>query len=228
MTPLNIVYRSLVDEKLASRTIRGKVQKTMILQRAGELFWEKGYTHTTLRDIARACGFDAANIYTHFKNKERLLYEVLKEEMEQTLSVARAADDAKGSDPSKRLESLVRNHIELVVGSMKTYRLLFDSELRSLTPAHRKRIIGLRDAYDGILRGIIRSGIERGNFKAMNEKVIGNIIASMIVRTRIWFSSTGALSSREIADSMCRLVLDGLRSKSKCPAPPRADTVNSS
>ena len=39
-------------------------QKQLIQDKAGSLFWEKGYDKTTMKDIARACGFEAGNIYT--------------------------------------------------------------------------------------------------------------------------------------------------------------------
>ena len=89
--------------------------------------------------------------------------------------------------------------------------MLFDEELRSLLPAHRKEIIAYRDHYDRILRKIIRRGINAGDFAEVDEKLIGYSIASMIVRTRVWFRPRGRLSIQEIADIIFKFALNGLR-----------------
>jgi hypothetical protein len=50
----------------------------------------------------------------------------------------------------------------------------------------------------------------------MDVKVVSYCIASMIIRTRLWFSERGRLSKHKISEIMVELVLSGLiRDKSK-------------
>lgn len=194
-------------------TRRSRFDKATIIQKAGSCFWQRGYNATKMSDIARSCGCEASTLYNYFKSKEHLLYEVMREEMQQTLRLAEVVQENGTAGPSEKLRLLIKNHIHLVTGERRSSRLLFDSGLRSLSPAHRKKIIEFRDGYDKIVRDIIRAGIDSGEFAKMDETAVGFAIIAMIVRTRIWFSPTGRLAPDEIADTLFEFVLHGLGSK---------------
>jgi AcrR family transcriptional regulator len=51
--------------------------KDELIRRALELFLEKGYDRTSMRDIAEAVGITKAGVYHHFAGKEALFHEVL-------------------------------------------------------------------------------------------------------------------------------------------------------
>ena len=50
--------------------------RTHILNSAMQLFAEKGYAHTTTRNIAQAAGLSVGLMYHYFANKESLLHAV--------------------------------------------------------------------------------------------------------------------------------------------------------
>lgn len=52
---------------------------TKIKKNALSLFVEKGYTATSLSDIAGSVGIKKQSIYSHFKNKEELFLQIMKE-----------------------------------------------------------------------------------------------------------------------------------------------------
>jgi len=182
------------------------------MAKARVLFSNKGYGKTSIKDIARVCGCEPSNIYNYFVSKESLLYEILREEMEWLVSSIKDLEADETTSPVEALRLLVNNHVKLTLSYRRLSRLLFDEELRSLLPAHRKEIIAYRDHYDRILRKIIRRGINAGDFAEIDEKLIGYSIASMIVRTRVWFRPRGRLSTEEIADIIFKFALNGLRS----------------
>lgn len=200
---------------MANNPRRSGFGKVTIIQKAGAWFWQRGYDATRMSDIARSCGCEASTLYNYFKSKEYLLYEVMREEMQQTVRLAEAVQKNGTVRPSEKLRLLIKNHIRLVTGEKRSSRLLFDSGLRSLSPAHRKKIIEFRDRYDKIVRDIIHAGIDSGEFAKMDETVVGFAVIAIIVRTRIWFSPTGRLSPDEIADILFEFVLHGLGSKYK-------------
>ncbi len=199
--------------RISSIRRKSASQRESILDVAGRLFWDKGYDATTMRDIARACGFEPGNIYNYFLGKEQILYEVIKQELSLTLFALKRIETDESGTPGDRLQSLFKICFDLTTGPHRPNRLIFDTELRSLSVAHGKEVIALRDNVDRILRQIIRSGMDAGEFANVNEKIVGFAIISMIIRARIWFSTRGPLSSEEIADIMFEFALNGLRKR---------------
>jgi AcrR family transcriptional regulator len=186
-------------------------QKALILEKAGALFWDRGYDNTSIRQIARDCGFESSNIYYYFRNKEHILFELISEEINQVVRSIKHLEGDESGSPVDRLRSLIKIHCDLTLKNRRSsLRLLPDTELKRLSPRHRASIIRARDAYDRILRKIIRSGIDRGDFAQIDEKLADFSIASVIVRSRIWFSPKGKYTVEEIADFIFNFVTKGL------------------
>ena len=63
-----------------------------MVQLAGELFAQKGYRATTVREIADAAGILSGSLYHHFDSKESIGDEILSGFINQVLTNYRAAD----------------------------------------------------------------------------------------------------------------------------------------
>jgi AcrR family transcriptional regulator len=188
-------------------------QREKMLAVAGILFWKKGYESTTMKDIANAYKCKPANIYNFFPNKEALLYEILRSQMEWIISSIKHLEDDELPSPVEQLRFLIDKHANFTLNYTKSSKLLFDVGLDSLSSANRRKIVKLRDTYDKILCKVIRRGIESGDFAKVDEKLAAYSIASMIVRSIIWFSPEGRLSIRKIIDFIVDFTLNGLRGK---------------
>jgi AcrR family transcriptional regulator len=71
---------------------RARITRAALVELAAELFAERGYVQTSIRDIARAGSLTSGAIYGHFRNKADLLAEAIhmrtSEELEaQTLGI---------------------------------------------------------------------------------------------------------------------------------------------
>ncbi|MFC1918317.1 TetR/AcrR family transcriptional regulator [Chloroflexota bacterium] len=186
-------------------------QRNRILSKARSLFWDKGYDKTSMRDIASACDFEPGNIYNYFTNKEQLLFELLLHDHKKVVTPIIQLKDDSSLAPVEKLQSLIKLHIMNSLVYTRSSRLLGDVELRSLSTNHRKQIIKLRDDYDETLLSIIREGKRTGVFVVNDEKMTCLAIASLLVRSRIWYSPKGRLSSNDIADFIFNFILSGLQ-----------------
>lgn len=191
------MLRSKIRKEMGS-----SIRKSRILDKAGLLFWEKGYNATSMREIAKVCECKPANIYNYFKGKEDILFEVVREITEQAVMSVQFLEDDEVTSPVEQLKLLIKNHLGVLMQMTRSNKLISDTALKDLSPEHRKVIIGLRDRYDRVMRKIIRRGIDSGSFSIVDEKIAVYFISSIIVRSTIWLSPKGKYSVDEIGDMM--------------------------
>lgn len=84
------------------------------LDAAAELFAEKGYHATSIRDIARHLGVTPGAVYAHFPSKSQLLLAVYEAGVARMSACLEDVDDAD-PDPWSRLETACRRHLETLL-----------------------------------------------------------------------------------------------------------------
>ena len=193
------------------KELKSSIKKSWILDRAGMLFWQKGYHGTSMRDIADACDCKAANIYNYFKAKENILFEVIKDITEQAVDSVSHLDDESTASPVQQLRSFIDSHLSVLVQMKKSSVLISDTGLQNLTREHLKVIIELRDKYERIMSKVISRGIESGDFTVKDIKITVYLISSVIIRSTIWFSPKGRLSANEVANIIFDFVYRGIK-----------------
>lgn len=84
-----------------------------VLLEAARLFRHRGYTATTLREIADAAGIKAGSIYYHFGSKEDILVEVLDKGIQVIYDHVRERVEALPADASfrDRLSAVIEAHL---------------------------------------------------------------------------------------------------------------------
>jgi len=195
--------------------IKGKgkpgFQKAKMLETARRLFWEKGYQAASMRDIGISYGCRPANIYNFFSDKEEILFEVLREEMEQIIDPIKHMEEEEDTSPVEQLRFIIESHLKVTLSYRRSAKLLFDVALDNLSSEKRKKIIDLRDTYDRIIRKVIRRAIDSGYLPEVDVKLAGFMIASMITRTRIWFHPKKERSVSDLSDFIFKFAFNGLR-----------------
>ncbi len=101
-----------------------------IKQSAKEEFLAKGYQKANLRDIAKKAQVTTGALYRHFRNKEELFYEIVKEVYENTILLLKSADETadiwermKGNTFDKGLERM-RPFLDFIYRNMDEFKLL--------------------------------------------------------------------------------------------------------
>ncbi len=88
--------------------------REQVLQKAMNVFWEKGYEGTSIQDLVDATGLNRFGIYEAFKNKECLFLEVLnKYEEERTAKILAPLTEGPGG-----LSSIKAFFAQLIEGAM--------------------------------------------------------------------------------------------------------------
>ena len=180
----------------------------LIRSAAIDLFFEHGYEATSLRAIAGEVGIQVGSLYNHLTSKESLLYSIMSTIMEDLLREFDARL-ARTNDSVERLRAAIEVHVLFHTARAREV-FIGNSELRSLTTAHRKRVVKLRDDYESRFVQIIEEGVTDGSFETADSKLAAWAILAIGTSTSTWFRPDGRLQLEQIASLYTDLVLNGL------------------
>jgi len=175
---------------------------------ASALFRQRGYSGTSVRDIARALDIQGASIYAHVASKQEVLWAIVERmatRFEQAADVVEAADpEAAVFGPGVHLISLVRAHVGVLTDDIERAGV-FVHEWRALDSGRREAMARRRDAYEARFRAAIRNGVESGAFAAVDPALTATYILTALNGLVSWYDPKGRLTARAIADAYADL-----------------------
>ena len=129
-----------------------KTSKAEIVRATQELFREKGYAGTSMRDIGQRVGLSKASLYSHFPSKDALIPEILDLTFDQ-IFVEHATTNDWAADYKALFDKLADTFIEVkrCVGLHLAYGMHEESESARLVTA-----------FFGRCRDQLRKVLERG------------------------------------------------------------------
>ncbi len=186
-----------------------ETRRRQIENAAGELFRERGYPATSVRDIARALDIQGASLYAHVASKEEMLWSIVDRAATCfDAAVAPIAADASIPAP-EQLRRMIRAHVRVVTldpGSA----IVFLDEWRYLSPERRSSIARRRDAYERRFRDVIAGGIATREFNAGDPALGAAFALSALNGISAWFRPDGRLTADQIADAYAEMILGAL------------------
>ena len=88
-------------------------RKEQVIRSAAELFREKGYAASSMRDLAQKLGIEAASLYSHIKSKEEIL-QLLCFDMASEFRKSLAEVEKKNVTASEKLRLGIIGHIQVM------------------------------------------------------------------------------------------------------------------
>ena len=176
---------------------RFQLQKARMLKAAARCFNQKGYSGTSLRDVAAELGLTDAALYYYVKNKEELVY----------LCYVRAADlgrealekaEYEGQTGMQQILLYFGSHIEMMVGERGPIAIM--SEIPSLKPDHRDEVLELSRRHSANFEALLERGIADGSVAACNVRMTGNAIMGSLNWVPKWFHGDQVLALSLIDD----------------------------
>lgn len=190
----------------APKAGRGRDGSTERIRRAAiALFKTRGYHGTSVRELADALRIEAASLYYHYPSKQEILVDLIERAMDAMLDgVDRAI--ASASTPEGRLRAAVRFHVLYHI-ARQDEAFVSHSELRSLTPPNRRKIIPKRDRYEKKIRALLSAGVRAGDFAVADVRLASIAILMMCSGVSDWFAGRGRLTPAKVADRYADMVI---------------------
>lgn len=162
-----------------------QARRRRIQQAAREVFAEKGYTKTSIEQVARQASLSVGAIYLYFRSKEDLYISLIEETLEAFDSELAQVLTRADLHPANRLQAawsyLVNWAISDVEGT-RILRLISQPGVRKqlsdeVAEAAAKGLTGVREHF----AALIRAGVEAGHYRAANADETADLLLALFM-----------------------------------------------
>ncbi|MEO6084573.1 MAG: TetR/AcrR family transcriptional regulator [Umezawaea sp.] len=194
--------------------------RTRVKDAAIELFAERGFHGTGIRDLAERAGLSSATLYHYMGTKEDLLVSIMTDSLERLVE---AGERLAGTDPLGRITGLVELHV-LTHAMRRLETRVVDDEMRALSPDRRGAVVALRDRYEGLWQDAIDTGCADGVFHVRAPKVARLALLEMCGGIARWYTPDGPIPLEDLALRYAEMAL-GVLGAAGPPPVFKVDTV---
>ena len=148
--------------------------KKMLIEVARELFAKNGKKEVTMNDIAEASKKGRRTLYTYFNNKEEIYKAVIDKELDQIYERMHVVS-LQNVEPDTKLKNHILAHLDAVRNAVNNNGSLRADFFHDIYEVERKR--RKIDAKEiGLIRAIVKEGIDKNIFKRMDIELSSTII----------------------------------------------------
>jgi AcrR family transcriptional regulator len=156
-----------------------------ILTAALQVFGECGLANARLQDIAERAGVSKGTIYLYFPNKEELFREMIRQTA--VVAIERAEQVVTHGTPTAQLLTFMRGYWTFVRSPVFStiYRLVLGElhQFPDLAKFYAHEVVARGQK---LLSGIIRRGVDAGEFREIDPMVAARMLVALIVMNGIW------------------------------------------
>ena len=199
------------DGKRLGRPATLDAPHATILRAATLLFAEKGFSETSLMDIARAVGLSKAAVYHYFPTKQ-VIYEAIVVDLLQRLCAHVEDAISGGAMPTaERLRTMMRSHAAFFEANYSEYVTLLHgvAGLSRVVSAEERAI---RDRYEGLYRAVMAEGLSAGELRVGDPATAARAVLSLLNRMTRWFDPKGPRRATAFAEDYFDIIAHGVLS----------------
>lgn len=183
-------------------------KKSLIIEKARQVFKEKGYKEVTMKDIVEACDISRGGLYLYFQNTGEIFEEVLKLEQQDTDDVF-AASVPQEAAPSDILALFLKEQKkELLSKKPSLNKAVYEYFFTSKIPAKDNLLKKQFDEAVFVIEKLIEAGIESGEFYCEDARGAARNIMYVLEGLKIASQTRGI--SEAAVDREIMYVMQGL------------------
>ncbi|MBK7651452.1 MAG: TetR family transcriptional regulator [Flammeovirgaceae bacterium] len=185
-------------------------RKEQVIRSAAELFREKGYAASSMRDLAQKLGIEAASLYSHIKSKEEIL-QSLCFDMATEFRKSLAEVESKNYTATEKLRFGIIGHIQVMAKDL-TASAVFMNEHRHLSQPFLRDFLLLRINYINRFKAIIEEGASKGEFKdTIDKKLAVMTLFSSLNWMPMWYDPSSKIDPAELGQQLADMLVNGLK-----------------
>jgi AcrR family transcriptional regulator len=178
---------SAPSRREARRLLQQDVSRTQLLDAAEEVFGQRGFHESTLRQVAELAEFAVGSVYTFFESKDDLFRQIFVRRGEEFMPGLRAVldDEAGGAapDPVAQLHALVDFEVGFFRAHPRFGRLYLRYSNASVLSADHEVDAVIRERYEeamGLQAGLFARGQAAGALRRGDPEVLARLFSGLV------------------------------------------------
>lgn len=182
-----------------------------LLQLAATMFAERGLKATTVRDIADSAGILSGSLYHHFKSKEQMVEEVLRDFLDWLFGRYRQILDQQVT-PLARLEGLFMTSFE-AIEHRHAQVVIYQDEAKRLSAQPQFGFVDVRNKEQRKMWvDILHQGVADGSFRPdLDVDLVYRFIRDTTWVSVRWYQPGGPLTAEQVGRQYLAIVLGGIK-----------------
>ncbi|HEY0577309.1 MAG TPA: TetR/AcrR family transcriptional regulator [Pseudonocardia sp.] len=181
-------------------------RRAQLLGAARDVFAAQGYHAAAMDDIADRAGVSKPVLYQHFPSKLELYRALLTTYADELIGRLRSVLGST-NDNEQRTRGAVSAYFEFVATEGQSFRLVFESDLRSEPEAAAVLDRALRECIDAVAEAVTAdAGLDRDRARLLAVGLVG----LSQVTAQYWLDTGQAVPKEEAVELMSRLAWRGL------------------
>lgn len=203
------LYRVISSIMAKIKSSKSNTRKDVIIAKAARLFREKGYSATSMRDLAEHVGVEAASLYNHIKSKAEILQEICFKTANLFMNHITEVELSDQKSIAK-IEAILRFHIRQIISHYEEVYVM-DREWKHLTDPYLSNMQSQRRSYRQRIAAIIEEGIRKGEIKNIDAPTAVLIMLHAVSGIESWHRSIKRISAEMLEDNMVMILVEGLK-----------------
>ena len=180
-------------------------KRRRILEEASHLFFANGYETTTLDAVAEQLNVTKPFIYSYYKNKGELLYEICQTGIQLSLTVLKEALSIEGT-ATEQLKVVAERVARIIIENQR-YISVYLREEMSLEPEDARHIRELRHQFDLQLSDLLEKGKRSGEFDIQHPSRTAIWVSGLLTWIALWYHDGGHWSATEVVMDAINMVM---------------------
>jgi len=185
-------------------------RKEQIINTATDLFKDKGFAGTSMRDLATRVGIEAASLYSHISSKDEILQTIcfgiahkFLHHIDQVIAMPEATNEDK-------LNAAIKGHVKIIIEDTNATSV-FWSEWKYMAEPWLTDFSNMQSRYEHKFKSILERGENDNEFSVDDPTFTTMAILSSLNGLQKWRTYTQ--NPQELGDSFAEMFISGIKSK---------------
>lgn len=184
-------------------------RKELIIKEAAIIFKQKGYSATSMRELAEKVGIEAASLYNHIRSKDEILEEICFNIAHEYLSFITEIEEEQCSF-SEKLSRIIETHVKLVIEKPNEVSVA-NNDWKNLSEPKKKLYKEVRKGYENRIATILIKGMQAEEFKKINVSVALFTLLSSLRWIELWYKPNRDITPEELQTDLTTFLINGLK-----------------